>query len=91
MKYKKGQSGNLKGRPKGTKNNLTSDLKTIITNVFDKIGGEDALMKWAKSNKTTFYVKIYSKLIPRNIELGNTDGKPFELIVGQKVVNKEKK
>ena len=54
------------GRTKGTPNKVTSGVKANIQSVFNKIGGQAAMAKWAKDNPTEFY-KIYARLIPQEV------------------------
>jgi hypothetical protein len=59
------------GRPKGVPNKFTS-LKQSFLNVFEKMGGDDALLEFAKSHKAMFYQMI-TKLFPQEVEqIGNT-------------------
>ena len=72
--FKKGQSGNPKGRPKGSKDKFT-DLKNSFLEAFEKLGGVDALVEWAKKNANTkaqFYAMI-TKLFPRTIDVSASD------------------
>ena len=63
MPFKKGQSGNPKGRTPGTANKLTKSAREAFQHAFDASGGFAALGEWAKANKTEFY-KLYARLIP---------------------------
>jgi len=63
MPFKKGQSGNPKGRDKGTPNKLTVSAREAFQHAFKEAGGFDALATWAKANRTDFY-KLYARLIP---------------------------
>ena len=69
------QKSNLKGagpgRPKGSMNKVSKDLKESYMQAFDGIGGVEALIKWAKKNQDEFY-KLMTKLFPRpevNVEV----------------------
>jgi len=66
--YKKGQSGNPAGRKPGTPNKITKDIKSCYMEVFDRMGGAEGLLKWAKENPDVFYGQI-SKLLPKGIEM----------------------
>jgi hypothetical protein len=72
MPFKKGQSGNVKGREVGSKNKVTLlalDVKDVVFNAFQDLQADpkNNLIAWAKENPTEFY-KIAAKLIPTNIE-----------------------
>ena len=66
--YKKGQSGNPSGRPKGTKNRVTKDIKSAYLEVFQRLGGIDGLKKWAEGNRDIFYGQI-SKMLPKDLQI----------------------
>ena len=72
MPYKKGQSGNPAGKKAGTPNKVTASIKEAFKQAFDKLGGADALAKWAQKNPTEYY-KLASKLIPTEL-VGHNDG-----------------
>ena len=68
-RWKKGQSGNPKGRPKGAKDKFT-DLKTSFLDVYKRMGGDDALLKWAtkdNQNMSTFYLMLKT-MLPKEIQ-----------------------
>lgn len=75
-----------KGRPKGSKNQFTN-LKEAFINVFEDIGGEETLSRWAKENLTEYY-KIISKFIPKEIELA---GEANDFISYQELLQLETK
>jgi hypothetical protein len=66
--YKKGESGNLSGRPKGCKNKVTKDIKSCYLEVFDRMGGAEGLLKWAEENPEVFYGQM-AKMLPKGIEI----------------------
>jgi len=70
MAFKKGESGNTEGRPKGTPNKLTATVKEVFTTVFTDLQSESEvnLFDWAKKNPTDFY-KLCAKLIPAAVEM----------------------
>ncbi len=81
-KFKAGKSGNPNGRPKGSKDKFT-ELKDSFLEAFDRLGGIDGLVEWAKksnNNRSQFYQMI-TKLLPRDINL-NPPG-DFTFIIGK--------
>lgn len=54
------------GRQKGTPNKATKTVKENILSVFDKLGGDSAMVQWAMENPTHFY-QLYAKLLPQDI------------------------
>ena len=66
------------GRKKGTGNKITVAFKHAVLNVFNRVGGEDHLEKWAQQNQTEFY-KIAARLIPTEIT-GSGEGGVIEIL-----------
>ncbi len=59
------------GRPKGVPNKFTSEVKDALLYCFDKLGGAEGLVAWAKksnSNRLEFY-KMVTRLMPRSVEV----------------------
>ena len=54
------------GRPKGSVNKFTT-LKRSFLNVFERMGGDDALLEFARTHKPAFYQMI-TKLFPQEVE-----------------------
>lgn len=52
-----------RGRPKGAPNKLGHLARENIIAVFDRVGGIDAMTRWAGEFPGDFY-RIYSRLIP---------------------------
>jgi hypothetical protein len=79
-RFQPGQSGNPAGRKPGVPNKFTS-LKKSFLNVFEQMGGDEALLDFAKSHKPLFY-QMVTRLFPQEVEqIGNVDvhvhwGKP---------------
>jgi hypothetical protein len=80
MRFKKGKSGNPKGKPIGTKSKFTVSAKRAFEIAFDELGGEKNLAFWAKKNQTEFY-RLYARLIPEERKIGlNSDENKIESI-----------
>ena len=58
------QRGNTVGRKAGVPNKITAACREAIQLAFEGIGGVEALIAWAKKNRTQFYTKIWIKLLP---------------------------
>lgn len=76
MPFKKGQSGNPRGRKKGAVNKTTAIVKAGIARAYEGIGGDKAFQKWAKANPGEFYTKVLTKLVPH--EVTGEDGAPLQ-------------
>lgn len=63
------------GRQKGTPNKLSGTAKENIACVFVRLGGVQAMVKWAEKNPTQFY-QIYAKLLPIDLEVGGKEDAP---------------
>lgn len=75
------------GRAKGSQNKTTINAKNAIELCFTKLGGVDALHKWAVKNKGEFYKTIWIKILPHTIagdkdnplQINHTDSRLREL------------
>jgi len=76
MANKPGDGGTVlpkgKGRPKGAKNKIPTDLKEAYLRAFDKRGGVKGLLAWAEKSPDAFYAQI-SKMLPKEIDNKLTD------------------
>lgn len=70
-----------RGRVKGVRNKLTREVKEVISQVFEDIGGINAFGKWAQAEKTEFY-KMYAKLLPIQLQGAGVDG-AFQVIISK--------
>jgi hypothetical protein len=79
-RFKPGEVTNPRGRRKGSVNKFTT-LKAAFLNVFERMGGEDALLAWAKSsnhNTAAFYQWI-TKMLPADVNLSGENGGPIAI------------
>ena len=62
------------GRKKGVPNKVTTSMRQVWLDAFDRLGGVDALVRWGSKpeNETEFY-KLSSKLIPLDITSGTKE------------------
>lgn len=66
MAAPKGNNHNPNGRPKGTANKVTTELKEMIRGALDDAGGQKYLKKQATENPAAFLTLI-GKILPREI------------------------
>lgn len=62
------------GRAIGQTNNLNRQAKTNLEEAFFELGGVPALVRWAKKNRGEFYTKLWARLIPKDVQLGPSEG-----------------
>ena len=73
--FAKGQSGNPAGRPKGTRNKISTDFLNAITEDFELYGTE--AIKAVRENKPEAYLKIVADLVPKDINLKHDASEAF--------------
>jgi len=56
------------GRRPGSLNKVTVQVKEVLDEAFERLGGVDFLSEWARENPGEF-LKIWSKLIPRDLRV----------------------
>jgi hypothetical protein len=72
------------GRKKGVPNKTTREVREVFKQAFDKLGGVEALVKWARKTPVTrgeFY-RLYARLIPT--EIVGPGGGPIQLEVAER-------
>jgi hypothetical protein len=53
--------------------------KDTVEAVFEGMGGLPRMIEWAKSNPSTYYTQLYSKLVAQPIDVNLTGGIRIEL------------
>lgn len=89
MPFKKGQSGNPKGRKPGTTSMTTRMIRDAFIEAFHKIGGVKKLVEWGLEEPGEFY-KIVSRLCPKELEVTGADGGPIQTSIEVKFIDSEK-
>jgi hypothetical protein len=64
-RFKKGESGNPGGRPKGVPNKLTGELKAALLEPFDP----ERFRQWAEKREDLYYTQIVTKLLPKDLNI----------------------
>jgi len=75
------------GRPKGSVNKKTAQVKEALQAVYTKKGGDTALLAWAKENETEFY-KLWGRMLPQ--EVSGPEGGPIELAGIERIIRHAK-
>ena len=74
--FKKGQSGNPKGRPKGSRNRLTDSVLKKIANDFATHG--DEVLERVRKEEPALYLKFIISLLPRELIMQFEQHRPSE-------------
>lgn len=56
------------GSRKGVPNRTTAAMRSAFMVAFDELGGVEALVRWGRRDRKTFYTLI-AKLLPREVSL----------------------
>ena len=76
------------GRPKGSQNKTTVEVKAALDAAFTGAGGVDTLTDWAKDNPTEFY-RLWTKLLPKHLAVASAHASPesvsFMIVAGQRI------
>jgi hypothetical protein len=67
------------GRPKGTPNRLTADVRAMILAALDKVGGVDYLVAQAERNPSAF-LTLVGKVLP--LQMTGTNDGPVMIVTG---------
>lgn len=72
------------GRTKGTPNKTTARVAEALQNVYEEIGGDEALAEYAKDDPAGFF-KLYAKMLPQHIkaDITMTDDKVKAIQAGR--------
>src|SRR5215469_12200127 len=71
-RFKKGQAPGP-GRPKGSLNKTTLQLREMILLALDKLGGPDYLVALGRENSSA-YASLLSKVLPTTLSASESDG-----------------
>jgi len=83
-----------KGRKKGSLNKTTKMAKDAIATAAERLGGVDRLVEWVQEepdNEKAFWVSIYPKLLPLQVNGPGADGEHIHKIVSEVVYPKDAK
>lgn len=82
MTWKKGQSGNANGRPKGSKNKFNQDIVQMILKIHGDLEKQGkGLKQIAKQDPKWFLENFVKPMIPRHQQFSGTDGEPIQVQV----------
>ena len=83
--FQPGQSGNPRGRPKGSKNKTTLALREQILASLDGVGGVEYLKRLAIENSSA-YAGLLAKVLPSTLAMPETNGGKQNKITFERVI-----
>jgi len=83
--FQPGQSGNPRGRPKGSRNKTTVALREQILASLDGVGGVEYLKRLAIENSSA-YASLLSKVLPSTLAMPETSGGKQNKITFERVI-----
>ena len=97
MRFKKGESGNPNGRPKGTTNRTTSEIKQLLTEFISE--NLDDLQKHYNEleakEKLQFFERLIKYVLPQqqsyteNIDVSQLSGKQIDELIDRVIKKQE--
>ena len=91
MKFQKGKPRHKKaGRRKGTPNKVTLQIRDILEQAFEGVGGMETFVAWGKKNPALFY-SLWIKILPKNFEIAGVGGGAIQSEVSVKFINEPDK
>lgn len=74
------------GRPKGSKNIHTANIKAMIEGALSEVGGQKYLEQQAIENPVAF-MGLIGKILPKDVNLGGQNGNPVIAAVEWRIVD----
>ncbi len=85
MPYKPGESGNLAGRPKGSKDKIPAMVKAAVIGAFysERVGGEEYLIKMALGDRfeRASFSQLLGKCLPGELKIEADLAGPMQIFV----------